>query len=74
MVRNYNDPNITGPTPMPKLYLRTLGANEKLLWDYSWVPDAVVINLGTNDYGTLPNPPKEVFEHGISRYSLILRL
>lgn len=27
-------------------------------WNFgNWIPDAVVINLGTNDYSTQPSPP-----------------
>lgn len=31
---------------------------------YLIVLDAVVINLGTNDYSTQPSPPQEIFETG----------
>lgn len=37
--------------PMPVLYPRTLTTDGGLLWDFSsFVPGAVVINLGTNDF------------------------
>jgi lysophospholipase L1-like esterase len=39
-------------------------------WDFrSWVPDIVVIYLGSNDFSTRPNPDKEVF---ISEYLKLL--
>lgn len=35
---------------MPEIYTRTLASASAADWDYdSWVPDVVVINLGTND-------------------------
>jgi lysophospholipase L1-like esterase len=40
------------PTPtMPQLYERTLPYREDIRWDFqAWVPDAVVIQLGANDF------------------------
>jgi lysophospholipase L1-like esterase len=48
MYRNFaGDMNETLPT----LYARTLGDQANSTWDYhSWIPDAVVINLGSNDF------------------------
>jgi lysophospholipase L1-like esterase len=48
MYRNYaGDMNET----MPVLYGRTLPDQAMSSWDYaSWIPDAVVINLGSNDF------------------------
>jgi hypothetical protein len=38
-------------------------------WDFSqWVPDAVLINLGTNDYSTQPYPPQDVFVSGYQKF------
>jgi lysophospholipase L1-like esterase len=54
MVRNYADR--AGPR-IPELYGRTLATDAASLWDTSrWVPDVVVINLGTNDFSTGVNP------------------
>lgn len=40
-----------GTTTMPMVYPRTLATVEDALWDFSsWIPDVVVINLGTNDF------------------------
>ncbi|MCC6559280.1 MAG: hypothetical protein IT372_40675 [Polyangiaceae bacterium] len=37
--------------PMPELYNRTLTNDPSSTWDFSrYVPDAVVVNLGTNDF------------------------
>lgn len=83
MVRHYGCPNITCNDSLPSLYPRTLGmyliTNNLLniwllrysapLWSFSsWVPQAVVINLGTNDYGTQPYPPTEVFVAGMNKW------
>jgi lysophospholipase L1-like esterase len=36
---------------IPALYARTLGVSSSPPWDFStWIPDAVVINLGSNDF------------------------
>ena len=36
---------------MPELYLRTLTNDAASSWDFSsWTPEAVVVNLGTNDF------------------------
>lgn len=37
---------------IPEIYDRTLADDPSLKWDFTaWTPDAVVINLGTNDFG-----------------------
>lgn len=65
-VRNYGDANTTSPTPVPFYYGRTLMEREDLPWDFQrWLPDAVVVKLGTNDHSTQPEPPAEVFIEGI---------
>jgi lysophospholipase L1-like esterase len=63
VVRNYGDANKTSTDPMPSLYGRTLCSDSTKTWDYtSWVPQVVVINLGTNDFSTQPYPDKSVFQ------------
>lgn len=63
VVRNYGDKNKTSVDPMPALYDRICYFDTTLKWDFSkWIPQAVVINLGTNDFSTQPYPDKEVFE------------
>ena len=63
VVRNYGDPNKTSPDPMPALYDRTCCSDSLLIWDFSsWIPQVVVINLGTNDFSTEPHPDKTVFQ------------
>ena len=46
--------------PLPQVYDRLL-AVEPTAWDFSWQPDVVVINLGTNDFSTGNDPPEGVF-------------
>ena len=49
-----------GTTYMPEIYSRTLASVPGSVWNYSaWVPDAVVINVGTNDK---PNQHDPAFE------------
>ncbi|WP_437807757.1 SGNH/GDSL hydrolase family protein [Sorangium sp. So ce1078] len=46
--RNYDDE--VAPT-MPEIYGRTIADEPEPAWDFSsWVPQVVVINLGTNDF------------------------
>lgn len=37
---------------MPVRFGRTLADDATSTWDFSWVPDVVVVNLGTNDFYT----------------------
>lgn len=65
-VRNYGDANPTSATPMPLYYGRTLMEHGDLNWNFqAWVPNAVVIKLGTNDHSTEPQPSADVFIRGI---------
>ena len=65
VVRNYADANTTSPTPVPFYYDRTVMERADLPWNFnSWVPDAVVIKLGTNDHSTQPEPPTDIFIQG----------
>jgi lysophospholipase L1-like esterase len=62
MVRNYGAPGPTSPNPMPDFYDRILQQDASLKWDFSrWIPDAVVINLGVNDFSTTPHPEVEAY-------------
>jgi len=69
MVRHYGCPNITCNDSMPSLYPRTIGMDASPLWDFSsWIPQAVIINLATNDYGSQPYPPTPVFVKGYTEF------
>lgn len=51
-----------------ELWERTLPAREKSLWDFSITPDAVIVNLGTNDFYT-GDPGRDAF---VRRYSALV--
>lgn len=58
VVYNYDTDTVE---PMPALYGRTLPAEPESSFDFSSEPDAVVINLGTNDYSTDGDPEESLF-------------
>jgi lysophospholipase L1-like esterase len=63
VVRNYGDSSTTSIDPMPALYDRVFCSDTIHKWNFSsWVPQVVVINLGTNDFSTQPYPPKNIFQ------------
>jgi len=69
LVRNYGDKNITSKVPFTKKYPRTLANVATDDWSFSrYIPDAVVINLGTNDYSTEPHPPQDIFENAFHKF------
>eukprot|EP01113_Clastostelium_recurvatum_P023625 TRINITY_DN2816_c0_g1_i2.p1 TRINITY_DN2816_c0_g1~~TRINITY_DN2816_c0_g1_i2.p1 ORF type:complete len:358 (-),score=62.51 TRINITY_DN2816_c0_g1_i2:99-1172(-) len=64
VIRNCcNWPNYTSPDPLPTYFGRTLASiDTNNTWDFSsWIPKALIINLGTNDYSTPPQPPQDLF-------------
>jgi lysophospholipase L1-like esterase len=68
VVRNYGDSNKVSDHPMPSLYDRTCFFDSAAKWNFSsWQPQAVVINLGTNDFSTHPYPDKKVFQEAYSK-------
>eukprot|EP01091_Cochliopodium_minus_P003101 TRINITY_DN12938_c0_g1_i1.p1 TRINITY_DN12938_c0_g1~~TRINITY_DN12938_c0_g1_i1.p1 ORF type:complete len:479 (-),score=65.94 TRINITY_DN12938_c0_g1_i1:51-1454(-) len=69
IVRNKGDKNVTSSDPFPVYWNRTLAEFPKPVWDATtWVPQAVVINLGTNDYATDPQPPLAVFSEAYQNF------
>jgi len=57
MVHNYGDTSPLSAAPFPPFYDRVLFNSETPKWDFSkWVPDLVVIALGTNDFSTAVKP------------------
>jgi lysophospholipase L1-like esterase len=68
VVRNYGDSNKTSSNTMPVLFERTCFSDSNLKWNFvSWVPQAVVLNLGTNDYSTQPFPDSMVFQNAYTQ-------
>lgn len=65
VVCNYGDTADACQNPFPTYYDRTLPEDSTSKWDFSrFVPHAVVVNLGTNDFSTATDPTKEEFETG----------
>ena len=68
VVRNYGDVNKTSVDPMPSLYDRICFNDSTSKWNFSlWIPQVVVINLGTNDFSTKPFPDKNVFQNAYKK-------
>lgn len=64
VVKNFGDKNQVSRDPMPELYDRICCNDSVNKWDFNkWIPQAVVINLGTNDYSAQPFPDKSVFQN-----------
>lgn len=55
--------------PMPTLYDRAVPNDASSLWAYPWQADAVLVNLGTNDYSTDNDPADAEF---VSEYMKLL--
>lgn len=67
VIRNYNDKSMisTKEATVPKLFGRVFDSDSTVTWDFKrYTPDAVVVNLGTNDYSTSPHPYKALFVDG----------
>ena len=63
LVRNYHSPFITSFKPFEYYYRATLWNDTAgPRWNYhSWIPQVVVITLGTNDFSTPPLPTEPLF-------------
>jgi lysophospholipase L1-like esterase len=60
---NYGDDAASCTNPLPTYYERILPDQATPAWDFSkFVPDAVVVNLGTNDLSTTTDPTQAEFE------------
>ncbi len=74
IVRNYNTANKMSPGTMLSYYEQTTTDRDSAAWDFSrWIPKAVVINLGTNDFSTAPHPAGEVFMQGYTELIIKIR-
>jgi len=65
LVRNAGDPNTTSKFPLPTRFPFILPSTFSEPWNFAnWVPQAVVINLGTNDFsGGKIVPTQEEFQN-----------
>jgi lysophospholipase L1-like esterase len=71
VVRNYGYEDPVSPYTMPDRYKQTMDTRKDPLWEFSsWIPDMLVINLGTNDFSTLPHPNETVFN---KKYTDLIR-
>ena len=65
VVRNYGDKQKVSALAMPGRFNRVYDEQEQPVWNFKqWIPDLVVINLGTNDFSTQPFPDEDVFRKG----------
>lgn len=70
VVCNYGDDASSCMDPLPTYYDRILPNRADSVWDFSrFQPDAVVVNLGTNDLSTSSDPDQATFE---SAYKALL--
>jgi lysophospholipase L1-like esterase len=57
MVHNYGDTNPISAEPLPAVFDRALFGSAMPKWNFpNWIPDLVVIALGTNDFSTAVKP------------------
>jgi len=74
VVRNYGANSTRSPDPFPIYWNRTLANVPNILYRFSdFIPQAVVINLGTNDYSTNPQPPRDLFVPAYRAYLQAIR-
>jgi lysophospholipase L1-like esterase len=65
VVRNYGEAGRSSRMPLPAHYHRTVSLMDGHEWDRArFKPDAIVINLGTNDHSTQPMPTEDEFVAG----------
>jgi len=71
LVREWGSPFLSGPSPFLPFFRRTLRNKPYPRWNFSsWIPDAVVISAGMNDYSTVPYPPQGLFD---ARYRALIQ-
>lgn len=65
VVRNYGYKEPISDYTMPDRFIQVFDTQKEPVWDFSsWKPDLLVINLGTNDYSTQPQPDELAFTGG----------
>jgi lysophospholipase L1-like esterase len=71
VVRNWGEKSTISPNPFPPLFDRLLEEDPQSRWDFSrWIPDAVIVHLGLNDFSTQPQADPENFT---LQYALFLQ-
>lgn len=74
MVHNYGDPVAMSAQPMPPLYDQTLFSRAQPKWDMTkWVPDVIVVALGTNDFSTAVRPTEPQYTSAYQAFLAKLR-
>jgi lysophospholipase L1-like esterase len=74
IVCNYGDEPQSCTNPLPSYYDRTLPSRSDSRWDFaSYQPDAVIVNLGTNDLSTSQDPSEMEFVAAYRTFLLHLR-
>lgn len=59
---------------MPVLYLRSLPTDVASEWSFARPADYVLINLGTNDFSTAPDPQRDAFSLAYASFLAVVRL
>jgi lysophospholipase L1-like esterase len=64
IVRNWGDKQPSSIDPYPPLFDRTICRDEKSVWDFNqWIPNAVILHLGLNDFSSNPQADPKEFTH-----------
>ena len=74
--RNYGDKNATSQNTMADRVANTFDEAAEPAWDFAaspYRPDLVVINLGSNDFSTLPHPSRDECAAAYTRILQTLR-
>ena len=74
LLKNAGDSVIPSVDPLPIYFNRTVATQSRPLWSFDrYVPQAVIINLGTNDYSGPPYPTQEQFEEAYHQFLATIR-
>ena len=68
IIRNFGDSATTSEFPFP-FYYDNVNIFDSVKWDFTkWVPDAVVVRLGRNDFWRKPFPTRNQFEKAYKKF------
>jgi len=74
LLKNYGDTQIPSLDPFPVYFNRTLGVLPTPVWSFDrYIPQGVVIELGTNDYSEPPTPTPQQFEEAFHQFLSVIR-